>query len=370
MDEDTLDLQKVCAEKMQESVIPPDMVKFTASNIEGNTTLVGRLSTAGFVIDSGFIMVPENYKKIFKKHINLINIYDQIIRTPPIRDNVYHIANPIRVGTPTDAACMVRGKPNTSAKIWKTNDKEPFDKWYARQELTSLCIVETKNIEFEAEMFDLENLVSQECYFRNIYNYKPFFNSKWTEKLAVKEMCIAYNIKHSDVIQNPEGGTTAKMDFTCPKLGIFFGDVKSGEVGLTVDGNLTWGNLGSITFNKINEEYGAKKPFLIDSLVFIGWNGEDGKVIYSLLVVGMENMQKLHGLMAKELADALAKQEIKRNEKKSIGRDGFIVKMKDIVTILDDSSMTILYKHQKISKADFARMLEEKYENQNEIKSS
>jgi hypothetical protein len=82
----------------------------------------------------------------------------------------------------------------------------------------------------------------------------------------------------------------------------------------------------------------------------------DGTILYSVVILGKENMNLLYPLIRAEQDKKIEQIKMCEQEDKRLPRDDIGISIYDIIQLLDDGNMTIVHNGEKISKVNFLKL--------------
>lgn len=171
-------------------------------------------------------------------------------------------------------------------------------------------------------------------------------NNYWRAYFQRIQLIEIFNLQE-EIILDPNG--TTGPDFLSEELGVLKGEFK-GEFLRTKF--LTHNSLGKISFDKQNDSIRRKAIYEYDSLMYSVFK-RTGDIVFSVIIVGPDKMKLIHPLMEEAQSEKLVEIRMCEDANKRLSRDDIKIKALELICLLKNQDMTIIYKGEKMNKEDF-----------------
>jgi len=207
---------------------------------------------------------------------------------------------------------------------------------------------------FYQQIEEAKELVKRNAKFTEKYGKDLYYNNYYRALFQKEVLINFFDLPEEDIRLDPKGNTGP--DFNSIMLEIFNGEMK---VQWHKPKNLTPKNLGMCRFDKQNDEMRRRAIYDYDALMYSSMR-RNGRIVFSLLILGQENMKHIHPLFKKEQDAKIQEIELCQQKSKRLSRDDIAIRVYDIIKLLNDTNMIIILDGNKTNKVNFLELIGDK----------
>jgi hypothetical protein len=198
-----------------------------------------------------------------------------------------------------------------------------------------------KNTKDQCEMImAILNLINN---YKNKYGKDPLYNNYYRQVLQANQLVDFFGGDQRDVIIKEWSG---EIDIVIECMNIHNGEMK----GIWHDKKkITKKNLGKMRFDKQDNEHRRNAIYLYDFFMFSAF-ARLGLIKYSIWTWATK---KLHPLIKIYQEDKLKEIEKYKSMNKRLPRDDIAIKVLDVINVLDNEDLFIIYNDKQITKEEF-----------------